>query len=146
APKPATPVKVNPSIHVYSFPHVRMSAEQSMVKREQPGEPIAAGAGAVLFRLQAAQSKDQDPGGTIGKAVEAALWREPKKKELPALAKAMGGGTATLERGIVRISGRGPAPESVPSAPELEEREMRIVLWQVQQGADIDYTLIPTTK
>ena len=146
ATQPATPKKVSPSIHVYAFPHLRMTAEQSMVKREQPGEPIAAGRAAVLFRLQAPQSKDQDPGNTIGKAVEAALWREPKKKELPALAKAMSGGTATLERGIARVSGRGPAPAEVPSTPELEEPEMRIVLWHVQQGADIDFTLIPTAK
>lgn len=146
APKPPSPKKVNPSIHVYAFPHVRMTAEQSMVKREQPGEPIAAGRAAVLFRLQAAQSRDQDPGNTIGAAVEAALWREPKKKELPALAKAMGGGTAMLERGIARVSGRGPAPAEVPTSPEVAEPELRIVLWHVQQGADIDFTLIPTAK
>lgn len=146
APKPATPAKVHPSIRLYAFPQVRMTASQSMVKREQPGEVVAAGIGAVLFRLQAAQSRDQDPDGTIGKAVDAALWREPRKKETPALAKAMGGGTAIVEKGVARVSGRGPAPESVPSTPGVEEPEMRIVLWYVQQGPDIDYTLIPTNK
>lgn len=140
AAKPSTPVKVNPSIHVYAFPHVKMSAAQSMVRREQPGFAVAAGAATVLFRLQDAQSRDQDPGGEIGKKVEAAIFRESARKELPAAAKALGGGTAVLERGLLRVSGRGEAPATVP---ELGMPEVRLVLWSAQQGADIDHTLLP---
>lgn len=140
APKPATPVKVNPSIHLYAFPHVRMSAEQSMVRREQPGEPLAAGEATVLFRLQAAQSRDQDPGGTIGKAVEAAIFREATSKELPMAAKTLGGGTAVLERGLLRVTGRGEPPAEVP---DLGVPEARLIHWTVQRGADIDHTLLP---
>lgn len=140
AAKPATPVKVNPSIHVYAFPHVPMSAAQSMVRREQPGEPIAAGAAAVLFRLQDAQSKDQDPGGEIGKKVAAAIFRESSSKEYPAAAKKLGGGTAVLERGLLRVSARGAPPATIP---ELALPEARMLLWSAQQGADIDHTLLP---
>jgi hypothetical protein len=140
APKPAAPVKVNPRIHLYAFPHVRMEASQSMVKREQPGEPLSAGAASVLFRLQAAQSHDQDPGAAIAKAVESALFREGKTRELPAAAKALGGGTATLSRGLWRVSGRGEAPKQVP---DLREPEVRLVLWSVQQGVDVDHALLP---
>lgn len=140
AAKPATPNKVNPSIHLYLFPHVRMSGAQSMVRREQPAEPFAAGTATVLFRLQDAQSHDQDPGDEIGKKVAAALYRESKSKELPAAAKALGGGTATLERGVLRVTARGEAPATVP---ELAVPEARIVLWSAQQGADIDHTLLP---
>lgn len=139
-PKPVAPAKVHPTIHVYVFPHVRMSAAQSMVQREQPGEPIAAGRATVLFRLQDAQSHDQDPGGTIGKAVEAAIFREPTRKELPMTAKALGGGTAILERGLLRVTGRGEPPAPLP---ELGLPEARILLWTVQRGADIDHTLLP---
>ena len=139
-PKPATPAKVNPSIHVYAFPHVRMNTMQSMVRREQPGFAVAAGAATVLFRLQDAQSHDQDPGDEIGTKVASAIFRESTSKELPAAAKALGGGTAVLERGLLRVSGRGVAPATVP---ELGVPEVRLVLWSMQTGADIDHTLLP---
>jgi hypothetical protein len=140
APASSAPGKVSPSIHLYVFPHVRMSAAQSMVRREQPGEPMAAGEATVLFRLQAAQSHDQDPGGTIARTVEAALFREATSKELPAAAKALGGGTAVLSRGLLRVTGRGEPPAEVP---ELGVPEARLIHWTVQQGADIDHTLLP---
>ena len=136
-PKAATPKKIHPSVSLYVFPHVRLSASESMVARAQPGTPVSAGAATVFFRLPL---HDQDPGRAIGDAVETALFGEAKPREHPAAAKALGGGTAALERGILRVSGRGEPPGELP---DLGVPEARIVLWSVQQGADIDHTLIP---
>ena len=57
-----------------------------------------------------------------------------------AVVTALGGGTAILERGLLRVTGRGEPPAPLP---ELGLPEARILLWTVQQGADIDHTLLP---
>lgn len=140
APSPAAPAKVRPTVHLYLFPHRRLSASQSMVRREQPGEPAGAGAGAVAFRLQAPQSHDQDPQGVLGRAIESALFRDDSRAELPAAAKALGGGTAVLERGLLRVTGRSEPPAELPA---VAAPGAKVVLWSVQHGADIDHTLLP---
>ena len=139
---PKSDKQVPASVHLYVFPHVKMSASQSMVKREQPGTPVASGAASVIFRLQAAPSRDQDPDGAVAAIVEKVLPGDAVK-ELPAAAKALGAGSATLERGLLRVTARG-EPPAEPPGPGVPEA--RIVLWSVQRGVDVDLALLPLTR
>lgn len=138
-PKAATPAKIHPRVHLWLFPQVRMRASQSMVRREQPGEPRFAGAGLVAFRLQAAQSRDEDPGGKIEGVLDE-ITSGAAPRELPEIARELRGGTAVLERGIVRVSGRDEPPAE---DPESAVPDVRVILWSVRHGANVEHTLFP---
>ena len=131
--------QVNPSIRLWLFPHVEMSTSQNQVRREQPGTVEAAGPGAVLFRLQPQQSRDQDD-GALSKAIIAALALDPGPRELADVAKRLGGGTATLANGVITVSGR-EAPKK--PMPALEVTGAHALVWSVNRGVNVDHTLLP---
>ncbi len=97
-----------------------MRASGSMVRREQPAEPVGALNGAFVFTLDPAQSGDQDDGIRLREECLGALFSDGRT-------------------GLVRVSADSP----IPLAADLAVEGVRAALKTASEGPDIVKTLVP---
>lgn len=133
---PAEPRRVHPrQTFLFAAPQ-RLRCSSSLVRREQPAEPVGALNGALVFTPDPAQSLDQDDAGRLRAEALGALFPGGARAEVPLA----GGGKAVLENGLLRVSG-GEAP--TPEATRRAAPGARALLWTATDGPDIRRLLVP---